>query len=158
MSEHQSTAPNSQSVHADALRASKGQAVPPDANQMALESTSLAFERTILAWVRTALSLIGFGFTISKFFATLADAINLARSVWTAGHRDDHDCSRSGVDGDRHLAYAPVPRVLSIRAPFGRRHTCCGRFSVRHCCLDRGQCPSLTSDPAKITLGRLEHE
>ena len=28
----------------------------------------LAYERTILAWVRTALSMIGFGFTIAKFF------------------------------------------------------------------------------------------
>ena len=47
-----------------------------DANALALERTVLAFERTILAWVRTALSLIGFGFTISKFFATLEEQGN----------------------------------------------------------------------------------
>ena len=34
----------------------------------ALENTRLAYERTLMAWVRTAVSLIGFGFTIYKFF------------------------------------------------------------------------------------------
>ena len=36
-----------------------------------LENLRLAYERTILAYVRTALALIGFGFTIAKFFEAL---------------------------------------------------------------------------------------
>ncbi len=37
----------------------------------ALDTLRLAYERTALAWTRTALSLIGFGFTIDKFFESL---------------------------------------------------------------------------------------
>ncbi len=40
----------------------------PDATQLALERTFLAHERTLMAWTRTATSMIGFGFTIYKFF------------------------------------------------------------------------------------------
>jgi putative membrane protein len=40
----------------------------PDSNEMAMERTWLARERTLMAWVRTATSMIGFGFTIYKFF------------------------------------------------------------------------------------------
>lgn len=35
---------------------------------LADERVRLAHERTLMAWVRTAISLIGFGFTIYKFF------------------------------------------------------------------------------------------
>ena len=41
---------------------------PIDANQMALDRTWLAHDRTLMAWARTATSMIGFGFTIYKFF------------------------------------------------------------------------------------------
>lgn len=33
-----------------------------------LDNLRLAYERTALAWMRTSLALIGFGFTIDKFF------------------------------------------------------------------------------------------
>jgi putative membrane protein len=36
--------------------------------RLAVDRTRLAHERTLMAWVRTATSLIGFGFTIYKFF------------------------------------------------------------------------------------------
>lgn len=39
-----------------------------DVTQLALDRTWLAHERTLMAWVRTATSMIGFGFTIYKFF------------------------------------------------------------------------------------------
>jgi putative membrane protein len=37
-----------------------------------LDNLRLAYERTALAWMRTSLALIGFGFTIDKFFEGLA--------------------------------------------------------------------------------------
>lgn len=40
----------------------------PDNTQLALDRTWLAQERTLMAWVRTATSMIGFGFTVYKFF------------------------------------------------------------------------------------------
>lgn len=40
----------------------------PDSTRLALDRTWLAHERTLMAWVRTATSMIGFGFTIYKFF------------------------------------------------------------------------------------------
>jgi putative membrane protein len=39
------------------------------ATRLAVNRTHLAHERTLMAWVRTAISLIGFGFTIYKFFS-----------------------------------------------------------------------------------------
>lgn len=45
-----------------------GGAPKPDSNQMAVDRTWLAHERTLMAWVRTATSMIGFGFTVYKFF------------------------------------------------------------------------------------------
>ena len=39
---------------------------------LAMERTFLAFERSLMAWLRTSLSLIGFGFTLAKFFEYLA--------------------------------------------------------------------------------------
>ncbi|HEX5316693.1 MAG TPA: DUF202 domain-containing protein [Candidatus Kapabacteria bacterium] len=41
---------------------------PADATQLALDRTWLAHDRTLMAWARTATSMIGFGFTIYKFF------------------------------------------------------------------------------------------
>lgn len=38
---------------------------------LATERSFLAFERTLMAWLRTSLSMIGFGFTLAKFFAYL---------------------------------------------------------------------------------------
>jgi putative membrane protein len=37
-----------------------------------LDNLRLAYERTALAWMRTSLALIGFGFTIDKFFEGFA--------------------------------------------------------------------------------------
>jgi putative membrane protein len=37
-----------------------------------LDNLRLAYERTALAWMRTSLALIGFGFTIDKFFEGVA--------------------------------------------------------------------------------------
>jgi putative membrane protein len=37
------------------------------------ERTRLAADRTLMAWIRTAVSMIGFGFTIYKFFQYLLE-------------------------------------------------------------------------------------
>ena len=42
-------------------------------NHFAWIRTRLALERTFMAWMRTAVSLIGFGFTITQFFAHLRE-------------------------------------------------------------------------------------
>ncbi len=42
--------------------------VQPTSNQMAADRTWMAQERTLMAWIRTSTSMIGFGFTIYKFF------------------------------------------------------------------------------------------
>jgi len=43
-----------------------------DRTELALARTGLALERTLMAWLRTSLSMIGFGFTLVKFFEYLA--------------------------------------------------------------------------------------
>jgi inner membrane protein YidH len=40
---------------------------------LAIERSFLAFERTLMAWLRTSLSMIGFGFTLVKFFQYLEE-------------------------------------------------------------------------------------
>lgn len=42
---------------------------------LALKRTMIASERTLMAWIRTSLSMIGFGFTIFKFFQYLPEEI-----------------------------------------------------------------------------------
>jgi putative membrane protein len=42
---------------------------------LAYQRTIIAAERTLMAWIRTALSMIGFGFSIYKFFQYQADEI-----------------------------------------------------------------------------------
>lgn len=47
---------------------------PPDASTtLSIERTFLSFERTLMSWLRTALSMIGFGFTLAKFFQYMAE-------------------------------------------------------------------------------------
>ena len=40
----------------------------PTSNQLGADRTWMAHERTLMAWIRTATSMIGFGFTVYKFF------------------------------------------------------------------------------------------
>jgi putative membrane protein len=42
---------------------------------LAVERTIIASERTLMAWIRTSLSMIGFGFSIYKFFQYMPEEI-----------------------------------------------------------------------------------
>jgi putative membrane protein len=53
----------------------KGTALAEERTDLALQRTVIASERTLMAWIRTALSMIGFGFTIFKFFQYLPEEI-----------------------------------------------------------------------------------
>jgi uncharacterized membrane protein YidH (DUF202 family) len=43
--------------------------------ELAFQRTRIAAERTLMAWIRTAISMIGFGFSIYKFFQYLPEEI-----------------------------------------------------------------------------------
>jgi uncharacterized membrane protein YidH (DUF202 family) len=42
---------------------------------LAVQRTNMAAERSLMAWIRTSLSMIGFGFSIYKFFQYLPEEI-----------------------------------------------------------------------------------
>ena len=49
----------------------RGTVLAEERTDLALQRTIIAAERTLMAWIRTTLSMIGFGFTIYKFFQYL---------------------------------------------------------------------------------------
>jgi len=53
----------------------RGTILAEERTDLALERTIIASERTLMAWIRTAISMIGFGFTIYKFFQYQAEEI-----------------------------------------------------------------------------------
>ena len=53
----------------------RGTVLAEERTDLALQRTIVAGERTLMAWIRTALSMIGFGFTIYKFFQYLPEQI-----------------------------------------------------------------------------------
>ena len=60
---------------------------PQSNTVLAMQRNLMASERTLMAWIRTSLSLIGFGFTLTKVFRTLAEenvfVSGPAGHVWT---------------------------------------------------------------------------
>ena len=56
---------------AEHLRRDRGMLLAERRTELALRRSAIAAERTLMAWVRTAISMIGFGFTIYKFFQYL---------------------------------------------------------------------------------------
>jgi putative membrane protein len=53
----------------------RGTILAEERTDLALQRTLIAAERTLMAWIRTALSMIGFGFTIYKFFQYLPEEV-----------------------------------------------------------------------------------
>jgi putative membrane protein len=58
--------------HAEAVELDHSTKLAEKRTALAIERSFLAFERTLMSWLRTSLSLIGFGFTLAKFFQYLA--------------------------------------------------------------------------------------
>jgi putative membrane protein len=53
----------------------RGTVLAEERTDLALRRTIIAAERTLMAWIRTALSMIGFGFSIYKFFQYLPEEV-----------------------------------------------------------------------------------
>jgi putative membrane protein len=53
----------------------RGTILAEERTSMALRRTLIAADRTLMAWIRTALSMIGFGFSIYKFFQYMPEEI-----------------------------------------------------------------------------------
>lgn len=56
-------------------REDEGTALAKQRTALAIKRSAIASERTLMAWVRTAISMIGFGFSIYKFFQYLSSDI-----------------------------------------------------------------------------------
>src|SRR5712691_12413771 len=53
----------------------RGTVLAEERTDLALQRTIIAAERTLMAWIRTAISMIGFGFSIYKFFQYLPEEV-----------------------------------------------------------------------------------
>lgn len=53
----------------------RGTILAEQRTDLAVERTVIAAERTLMAWIRTALSMIGFGFTLYKFFQYMPEEV-----------------------------------------------------------------------------------
>ena len=53
----------------------KGTVLAEERTDLAMHRTIIAAERTLMAWIRTAISMIGFGFSIYKFFQYLPEEV-----------------------------------------------------------------------------------
>jgi putative membrane protein len=62
-------------MNSEAEPKDKATALAEERTDLARQRTIIAGERTLMAWIRTALSMIGFGFTIYKFFQYLPEDI-----------------------------------------------------------------------------------
>lgn len=57
--------------HAETPPTDRATALAEKRTNLAIKRSTVAAERTLMAWIRTAISMIGFGFTIYKFFQYL---------------------------------------------------------------------------------------
>jgi uncharacterized membrane protein YidH (DUF202 family) len=53
----------------------RGTVLAEERTDLALQRSMMAAERTLMAWIRTSISMIGFGFSIYKFFQYLPEEI-----------------------------------------------------------------------------------
>jgi putative membrane protein len=57
------------------LQKDRGTVLAEERTNLAVERTVIAAERTLMAWIRTSLSMIGFGFTLYKFFQYMPEDV-----------------------------------------------------------------------------------
>ncbi len=62
-------------IHEEPVQKDRGTILAESRTDLAIERTVMASERSLMAWIRTALSMIGFGFTIFKFFQYLPEEV-----------------------------------------------------------------------------------
>ena len=53
----------------------RGTVLAEERTDLAIQRTNMAAERSLMAWIRTSLSMIGFGFSIYKFFQYLPEEL-----------------------------------------------------------------------------------
>lgn len=53
----------------------RGTALAQERTDLAIQRTRMAADRSLMAWIRTALSMIGFGFSIYKFFQYMPEEL-----------------------------------------------------------------------------------
>ncbi|HEX4772378.1 MAG TPA: DUF202 domain-containing protein [Bryobacteraceae bacterium] len=61
--------------HLEETPKDRGTVLAEERTDLAVQRTVLGAERTLMAWIRTANSMIGFGFTIYKFFQYMPEQI-----------------------------------------------------------------------------------
>jgi uncharacterized membrane protein YidH (DUF202 family) len=61
--------------HFEKVPEDRGTVLAEKRTELANQRTNMAAERSLMAWIRTSLSMIGFGFTIYKFFQYLPEEI-----------------------------------------------------------------------------------
>src|SRR5712675_638356 len=90
----------------------RGTVLAEERTDLALQRTIIAAERTLMAWIRTALSMIGFGFSIYKFFQYLPEEI-------ATGNIQRAQCNKAHAQIARHRNFlteigAPQTQRVSI--------------------------------------------
>lgn len=58
-------------THVEREHRDRGTVLAQERTRLAIKRSVIAAERTLMAWIRTAISMIGFGFSIYKFFQYL---------------------------------------------------------------------------------------
>jgi uncharacterized membrane protein YidH (DUF202 family) len=53
----------------------RGTVLAEKRTELAIQRTNMAADRSLMAWIRTSLSMIGFGFSIYKFFQYLPEEL-----------------------------------------------------------------------------------
>jgi len=61
--------------HGEEGHEDKGTVLAKERTDLAIQRTLIAAERTLMAWIRTAIAMIGFGFTIYKFFQYMPEEL-----------------------------------------------------------------------------------
>jgi putative membrane protein len=114
----------------------KATALAEQRTELAIKRSAIAADRTLMAWVRTAISMIGFGFSIYKFFQYLASDIakgkvahpyaprNLGLTLIAigtlalAGATWQHRSFLKELDGSQARPMWSIPLVVAIAVVF----------------------------------------